>query len=108
MDEYIEREALYKIIENWRDGHADVDDADGCGLLEDVMCEIKAQTAADVVEVVRCKDCKHWDEQTEWCDHHSHFVDSEGGFCHPWESADWKMFDADYFCKDGERKDGNG
>lgn len=52
MAEYIEREALYKILENWRDAHADVDDADGCGLLEDVMCEVKAQTAADVVEVV--------------------------------------------------------
>lgn len=52
MAEYIEREALYKILENWRDAHADVDDADGCGLLEDVMCEVKAQTAADVVPVV--------------------------------------------------------
>ena len=52
MAEYIEREALYKIMENWRDAHADVDDADGCGLLEDVMCEVNAQTAADVAPVV--------------------------------------------------------
>ena len=59
----------------------------------------------DAVEVVRCKDCKHWHEETGWCYHHSHFVDSEGGFCHPWESNDWKMLNADDFCSYGERKD---
>lgn len=58
MAEYIEREALCKILENWRDAHADVDDEQGCGLLEDVICEVNAQTAADVAPVVRCKDCK--------------------------------------------------
>ena len=48
-DELISRQALYKIMENWRDAHADVDDADGCGLLEDVMCEVNAQTTVDAV-----------------------------------------------------------
>ena len=57
----------------------------------------------DAVEVVRCKDCKHWHEETGWCKHHSHFIDSEGGFCHPWESNDWKMLNADDFCSCGER-----
>lgn len=52
MAEYIEREALCKILENWRDAHADVDDEQGCGLLEDVICEVDAQTAADVAPVV--------------------------------------------------------
>lgn len=56
-------------------------------------------------EVVRCKECKHWHEETGWCDKHSHFVDRLGDFCYPEESGDWKMFDADYFCKDGERRD---
>lgn len=56
---------------------------------------------------VRCKDCKHWHEETGWCDHHSWFIEEDGEPCHPWESNNWKMFDADYFCKDGERK-GNG
>ena len=62
-------------------------------------------SASNVIEVVRCKDCKHWHEETGWCYHHSHFVKSDGGFCHPWESADWKMFDADYWCADGERRE---
>lgn len=57
MSEYIDREVLCKILENWRNAHADVDDEHGCGLLEDVICEVDAQTVVDAVEVVRCKDC---------------------------------------------------
>ena len=52
MAEYIEREPLHKILVGWRDAHADVDDVHGCGLLEDVICEVDAQTAADVAPVV--------------------------------------------------------
>jgi hypothetical protein len=61
---------------------------------------------ADVVEVVRCKNCKHWHEDTGWCYHHSHFMGDKGEFCHPWESANWKMFDGDDYCSDGEKKEG--
>lgn len=43
MAEYIDREALRKVLENWRDAHADVDDEQGCGLLEDVIWEVDAQ-----------------------------------------------------------------
>ena len=50
--EYIEREALREILDGWRDAHADVDDVHGCGLLEDVICEVDAQTAANVAPVV--------------------------------------------------------
>lgn len=52
MGEYINRKALRKVLENWRDAHADVDDEQGCGLLEDVIWEIDAQPAADVATVV--------------------------------------------------------
>lgn len=52
MDEYINRKALRKVLENWRDAHADVDDEKGCGLLEDVIWEVDAQPAADVAPVV--------------------------------------------------------
>lgn len=52
MAEYIDRETLRKILKGWRDAHADVDDEQGCGLLEDVIWEVDAQSAADVVPVV--------------------------------------------------------
>ena len=55
--------------------------------------EIKALPPADVVEVVRCKDCKCW---TEW---------SNGtGSCSRF-ALDWIGTDADDFCSMGERKD---
>lgn len=50
MAEYIDREALREILENWRDAHADVDDEEGCGLLEDVIWEVDAQPAAYPIE----------------------------------------------------------
>lgn len=52
MAEYIEREELRKTLETWRDAHADVDDEDGWGLLEDVLRELNAQATADVAPVV--------------------------------------------------------
>lgn len=61
----------------------------------------------DAVPVVRCKDCEHWHEDIGGCDIHSHFQSSNGEFCHPWESSDWKMFTPDYFCADGKRREKN-
>lgn len=56
MAEYIERKPLRKTLELWRDACADVGDEYRCGLLEDVLCEVDAQTIADVAPVVR----GHW------------------------------------------------
>ena len=60
MAEYIEREALREILDGWRDAHADVNDVHGCGLLEDVICEVDAQTAADVAPVVHGRWVTHY------------------------------------------------
>ena len=103
--EYIEREAFREVLRRSHESHAS-------NSWEEVLLDrdirlLNEQPAADVVEVIRCRDCKHWHEETGWCYHHSHFVKSNGGFCHPWESASWKMFDADYWCADGEKRDNN-
>ena len=54
--------------------------------------------ANDVVPVVRCKDCKHYDnsEGICWCHLNSKFF--PGGL-------DWHGFPEDGFCSYGERKD---
>ncbi len=96
MAEYIDREALCKILENWRDAHADVDDEEGCGLLEDVIRAVDAQPAADVAPVVRCKDCKHYDMGA------CLKIYSDGNV-HP---EAWQSRRPDDFCSYGERKDG--
>ena len=74
----------------------------------DVFCNVPVVTVKAIQDapeaVVCCGACKNYHKNTGWCDIHSHFIGSEGEACHPWESADWKMFDEDYFCKDGERR----
>lgn len=70
-----------------------------------IIDRIEAAPTVDVVPVVRCGQCEHWDEEIGWCDVHSCFIDSDGIPCSPNESSNWKMFDEDYFCKDGVRKE---
>lgn len=54
--------------------------------------EIKRQTA-DLVEVVRCRDCRWWHDWNGEC-----YAKEAQGFGHLWE--------ADDYCSYGERKDG--
>ena len=51
----------------------------------------------DAVEVVRCKDCKHYDngEGIQWCILNSHFAQ---------DGADWNSFPENGFCSYGERR----
>ena len=61
----------------------------------------------DAVEVVRCEKCKHavWDEEYEmWkCVEDAEYDEESGvwfGYC--------EYHNGDFFCADGERKDGDG
>lgn len=55
-----------------------------------IMHDIKAIPAADVVPVVRCKDCKHWNPQFKTangnglgsCDFHNVALVTSEGFCY--------------------------
>ena len=99
MKEYIEREAAIKVIEN--DCLELVD-----YIKEDTIQCVKAIPAADVVEVVRCRECKYWgDEAGELqrsdgvlfarCKVHNYLLDGRHtGWC-PTEND---------FCSYGERK----
>lgn len=58
------------------------------GIRKALRCLEQCQSATDVVEVVRCKDCKHYMTIHCTCD----------GCC---ISDDW-------YCADGERKNGDG
>lgn len=56
MAEYIEREALLEKMKNWHEK------------ISLVAC-VNSMPAADVVPVVRCKDCTEWDELSGECSH---------------------------------------
>ena len=67
---------------------------------------IEDAPAVDAVEIVRCEKCKHavWDEEYEmWkCVKSAEYDEESGvwfGFC--------EYHNGDFFCADGERKDGN-
>lgn len=69
--------------------------------IADMICDAPT---VDAVEVVRCKDCKNWHSDVDWCDCHSTFINAKGEKCQPWESSEWRMFSADDYCSYGERK----
>ena len=61
-----------------------------------VIKMIKSQPTADVVEVVRCKDCKHWGGVVY------------GFVCRKFSGIETKIcMGADHFCSYGERKEKN-
>ena len=72
------------------------------------VAALRDAPTVDAVEVVRCKDCAHWHQETGWCNKHSHFIGAKGEACHPWESSQWKMLAADDFCSWGERRADDG
>ena len=53
---------------------------------------LRYMKSAEVVEVVRCKDCKHWAENTQFCGELSC-----SGFIVHRTPPEW-------FCADGERR----
>lgn len=97
MAEYIDRDALVRqIICNIAEYVGAPDDV----LKHDEQCNyainmIEDAPAADVAPVVRCKDCKYWQ-------------DNNDGYPH--EECRWghgETPDANDFCSHGERKDGD-
>jgi hypothetical protein len=93
MAEYIEREALVRIL----NAKAEM----ACGTPKDVFYSVSRMVellpAADVAEVVRCKGCKHWLKDVACC---TDFV----GRC---EWANY-MVGANGYCVYGEKMEGNG
>lgn len=82
MSDYIKRDVLVQLF---------MDE-----LLDEIPFSLKRELAekmadtipkVDAVEVVRCKDCKHWDSDCRWCE--------------SW--GDTQLYDNGY-CSYGERK----
>lgn len=103
MSEYIDRELAEKIfweeqqeLLKWKRYHQfDKDEKAVYDRLEDYQDKIKALPTADVVEVVRCKDCKYYKQNP--------YSPDEDMMCMCW--CDWLPTDPDDFCSYGERKE---
>ena len=97
MAEYIERKAamlMPELPKEHRHYQTDnLDDAYGQGW-DDALCCLERIPAVDVVPVVRCKDCKYWQ-------------DNNDGYPH--EECRWghgETPDANDFCSYGECREG--
>lgn len=94
MDKYINREALIESIRN------------GSGTpLQKLFAECCVRASdADVVEVVRCKDCKHWaGEEKE-----DYLIQKRWGECHrPFGAYGCENSTENDFCSYGERRGGH-
>lgn len=101
MPEYIERESLLEDIKQYSHARIDNDAIEKMGFqfVED-MCSIQRiiekQPAADVVEVVRCKDCMHSHWEQEPCHGKTEY------YCTKLESK----VDSHFYCGCGKRKEG--
>lgn len=65
MSDYIKREDAVRAVVDAKTGKDKT--IDGTRQVTDCLRRIKAIPSADVVEVVRCKDCEYWDDH-ERCD----------------------------------------
>ena len=79
MAEYIEREAAIESLPV---------------ALDSAINALRNAPSADVVPVVRCKDCKYWQDNNDGYPHEE---------CRWWHG---ETPDANDFCSYGERKDG--
>jgi hypothetical protein len=89
MAEYIEREALLNGVALYMAENAYLNDT-ALDVLKMVGGWLTDAPAADVVAVVRCKDCKHYGDT------------AYGDMCKRWE--DWLPVEDDDFCSYGERR----
>ena len=97
MDKYIDREALLQRLEaSPLFGHFGEDGAFIKGFVTEL---IEMQPSTDVVEVVRCKDCKFWGIPHANDIEKSHYCCRDNMWCMPLRFAD------DY-CSYGERREG--
>lgn len=95
MKEYIEREAVLRIIDKYGCGNGSVL-GHHSGAIDCAGSEIARIPAADVVEVVRCKDCAYGHK-------------TSGGLilCYFWRRGDSAIpaLEPDAYCSYGERKE---
>ena len=85
MNEQIKREDAIKAT--WHEPSY----IDPYNILTEVRDRIEALPTIDAVPVVRCKDCKYWEEESTFC------LNKEG--CYGSETT------ADWFCADGKEKE---
>lgn len=90
---YIDAKELWRMLIERRERNKKIGCMQVNAGINQAVCLMNSLPAADVVEVVRCKDCKHYDEHFCKC-----YV-----FCHDNIEVQLEV-DSDHFCSYGERR----
>lgn len=96
MKEYIEREKAIAICQNHYEHCLKMHDFSGDSVAYDIRANIQGLPTADVVEVVRCKDCQFFKRDTDYCKKRNK------GYCY-WDNT---IKTRTHFCSYGARKEG--
>ncbi len=65
---------------------------------------IKNAPTVDAVKVVRCRDCKWWDEDDN--DFYGYCMAMKHGYMSAnWEIGIYRKYKGDFYCADGERRE---
>ena len=114
MSEYIDRELAENIfweeqqeLLKWKRYHQfDKDERAVYDHLEDYRDKIKALPIADVVDVVRCRDCKYWRDWQMAVASHGFGENMGECHCNQWDNEYFYYLTKDIdFCSYGERKE---
>jgi hypothetical protein len=100
MSRYIDADALCEHLQNKLKTDYEMGLYNHGALTESFIRFVERQPAADVVEPVRCKDCKFWGIPNNNDTDKSHYCCRDNMWCMPLRFAN------DY-CSYGERKDKN-
>lgn len=115
MAEYIEREKAIAICQNYYEYCLKMHDFSGDSIAYDIRTNIQGLPIADVVPVVRCKDCKYAVELDKHCEinraSYRHCTcgrgEEEKYVWHKYKKhyKDYSIVELDDYCSYGERKD---
>lgn len=95
--EYIEREAVQAKLERLRDKCGNDEMTFALNWALDLILKIPS---ADVVEIVRCKDCKYYREEPS-----QHVDDAVVVWCDAGHYPTSKVMPDDWFCAGGQRRE---
>jgi len=98
MNDYIKREAAVKIT--WQEPTY----SDALNVLTEVRERINDIPSADVVEVVRCRECKHCEEYESMAGI-EHYCNRTWCSLYDWSDTPCFYVKPDGYCSYGERKD---
>ena len=108
FDLRVANKSMTEVFPNWKELPEEVQDA-VCKHAQHLHMLLETQPTVDAVEVVRCKDCQHFEKK--WSYHKTTSEDVGCGYCWHWDyetGMSPNQVDGDDFCSYGERRADHG